>query len=468
MLPNTGRGGERARAACFSAALAALGVVLAWGFTVDDAWISARVASRVANGIGYRFNAHGPLADAVTPLGWAWVLAPFARHSVHGAIEAARILGSSAWVLAAAWFGFGLAANGKNPNRLSPLLAVAPVGAWACSGMETGVVLALATVAIAENFAGAVAAAVVAGWRPELIPFCLVLAMRPLAAKKLGNVRRWLPLGLAVAAPVLVALIRQFVFGRPFPLAVLAKPSDIEHGVRYGLGALLFLGPTWLWAGGGWKGISTSDRIVAGAVVAHGLAIVAAGGDWMPLWRLAVPAIPAALWVSASLQERQRPALVWLRLCVASAVAVYVWVAVGLPARHVMLARLSLVEQGHRALAGSRLVASLDVGWVGAAFPGDVLDLAGVTDARVARLAGGHTTKKIPNSWFDSMQPDALVLLTAPGQIPREPWNTLQFARGIENRIRDMQYFEGCRLSEVLKLLHTDQSYVVVRCPAPH
>src|SRR4051812_8801381 len=55
-----------------------------WGFTVDDALISARVAAHLAQGLGYRFNPHGSVTDAVTPLGYAWLLALLARLSHAG------------------------------------------------------------------------------------------------------------------------------------------------------------------------------------------------------------------------------------------------------------------------------------------------------------------------------------------------------------------------------------------------
>ena len=467
MLSNTGRGGKSVGAGLISAALALLGVALAWGFAVDDAWISARVAWRLASGYGYRFNAHGPRVDAVTPLGWAWVLALFAAGSVEAAVTAARVLGAASWVAAAGWFGHRLKATQKNPYFAISLLAAAPLGAWASAGMETGIVLGLATVSLAENLAGAIAGGLVAALRPEAIPFCVVLGLRALFSQRFGLVHRMTPLVLAILSPILVALVRWHMFGRPLPLAVLAKPSDLLHGLQYGFGVLSFIGPTFLWLGGGWKGLTRSDRIVAAAVVAHWLSVVAAGGDWMPLWRLAVPAIPASLWVAACLQVNQRRALTWLRLGAACLVAGYVWVLVGLPGRHVMQARTRLIERGRTAFAGSQRVAALDVGWVGAAFAGDILDLAGVTDARVARLPGGHTTKKIQNSWFDSIQPDMVVLLTAPGESPREPWSSMQFARGIENRIRDMPYFENCRLADVLKVMYTKQAYVVLRCTPP-
>src|SRR4051812_27296533 len=59
----------RTQAALGAVLAAAIGIALAWGFTVDDALISARVAAHLAQGLGYRFNADGPRVDCVTPLG---------------------------------------------------------------------------------------------------------------------------------------------------------------------------------------------------------------------------------------------------------------------------------------------------------------------------------------------------------------------------------------------------------------
>jgi hypothetical protein len=49
-----------------------------------------------------------------------------------------------------------------------------------------------------------------------------------------------------------------------------------------------------------------------------------------------------------------------------------------------------------RASLGASRVATLDVGWVGAALPGaEIVDLAGVTDPEIAALPGGHTSKRV-------------------------------------------------------------------------
>ena len=463
MSTNPSKGGQNAVAGLFSAGVAALGVALAWGFVVDDAWITARVAWRLANGFGYRFNALGPRVDAVTPLGWVFVLVPFAKQSLSDALLAARIIGATAWIAAAGWLGYRIRASGKKPYLVVPLLAAAPLSAWSSSGMETGLVLALATMALGESLGAAFAGGIIAAWRPELIPYCVVLSLRALWSKR--GIARFFPLTLSLGSAIGVAIVRQLMFGRPMPLAVLAKPSDLQHGFQYVLGVLLFTGPTWLWFGGGWKGLTRNERLVAVSVVAHFTALIAAGGDWMPLWRLAVPAMPAALWVAVCLQVKQRRHFFALRFAVATVVSIVVWVEIGIPGRHVMQARASLIEAARPALSNAARVATLDVGWAGAAFSGEILDLAGVTDPRVALLSGGHTSKNIQNSWFDWMQPDALVLLSAPGESIRDPWTGTLFARVIENRMGSMAYWQECRFTRSLELRHTQQMYAIVSCP---
>src|SRR6266542_4593 len=113
---------------------AAPSLVYLRGFTVDDALIPARYAANIARGLGYRFNPSGPSTDGVTPLGWAYVLAPFAAHGPLAALRAARVLGWLAWLGAAGALGAAVAA--ASPSRwrylaLVLLLGSAPLGAWA-------------------------------------------------------------------------------------------------------------------------------------------------------------------------------------------------------------------------------------------------------------------------------------------------------------------------------------------------
>src|SRR6188768_2229016 len=72
-----------------------------WGYTVDDALITARVATHLAHGLGATFNPHGPRADAVTPLGYAQLLSLFGQRDVLHTFACAKWLGLGAWLVAA-------------------------------------------------------------------------------------------------------------------------------------------------------------------------------------------------------------------------------------------------------------------------------------------------------------------------------------------------------------------------------
>ena len=72
--------GRAASAAFVAGVLAALVPALAYaGFTVDDALIPARYAHHITLGEGYVWNRGGPPTDGVTPLGFPYLLAPFAK-----------------------------------------------------------------------------------------------------------------------------------------------------------------------------------------------------------------------------------------------------------------------------------------------------------------------------------------------------------------------------------------------------
>ncbi len=442
------------------------------GYTVDDALITARVAHHIATGVGYRFNAGGPVVDAVTPLGYAYVIAPLARASVPGALAGARTLGALAWLAAAAWLGAAIGRSGTRPIRLSPLLPLAlasPLGAWAVSGMETGMVTALATLALAPTGWGALCAGLAAAWRPELIPWALVIApgMR-LAARE--SRRRVATAALLAVAPALgVAITRAAVFGHPAPLAVFAKPSDLEHGLRYALGALAFTGPAWLLVAPRALGrIAPRLRVIALATAVHSVALMLAGGDWMALWRLEVPVLPGVILVGAALAGEASLWSTWLRTGVACAVELVVLVQIGPAAAHVARHRAALIAAARPVLRGATRVAAVDVGWVGAATDADVVDLSGVTDREVALLPGGHTSKRIPEGFLDTHRVDAMVLLLAPGEAPRAPWWTSRFAPyAVDARVAALARGAGFRAVTTLPLGGTRQRYLIVRRDRP-
>jgi len=463
----------------------AISLAWGWGFTVDDALISTRVANHLSAGLGYRFNPDGPVTDCVTPLGWAQLLAPLSSAGPWQGLMAARMLGAMCHLLSGALLAWALRRSGVGYWLASATLAVLalslPWGAWGSAGMETPLVALLATLCLLDwrspddspdvepklsHFRWtAVGSALACALRPELAPWALVLAaLLPARGPKLRLVR----CATVACGPLAVALIRAAVFGSPAPLAVLAKPSDLDHGFQYASAAMLWLGIPCLFVS--WRSYARlPPRSIAHgiALLAHVGSIVVAGGDWMALFRLFVPLLPLGLAVSSQLLSIDPPKLRWAKLSVAAALCLGLAFSVGPKARRVVDARQHLIHHAAPLLVDSRTVASLDVGWVGTVGPFEVVDLAGVTDRLIALLPGGHTSKRLPDDLLRRRNVDTLVVLLAPGagleQAPDGDWRRLPFARTVESRLAQLNGASEFVVVGQLPLLGADQHYLVLR-----
>ena len=443
--------------------LVSVGAAMAWlwGFTVDDALITCRVASHLARGLGYRFNATGPVVDAVTPLGFAYLLAPFAGAGPLGALAAAKWLGAllvagSTFCLGRRIFQRTSAAYGG--ALLFCLAATAPLGAWAVSGMETGLVTFLAVLALGPGRLADLAAALAAALRPELAPWCgcVRLGFRIQAGASLA--RAVSSPALVLGAVALIGALRTLVFGRAAPLSVFAKPSDLAHGASYALFAFVQTGlPLLCVAPFSLRRGAPVARVVALAGLAHFLALTLAGGDWMTLYRLAVPVLPSFVLGAAELWRVAPSWASWLRVGLAGAMSVYLAASLGPAARGVGADRRQLIEAARTPLAGAQVVAALDVGWVGAVDDFTVVDLAGVTDETVAMLPGGHTSKRIDDSLLRNRDVDAIVLLAYP---PND-----ELVREVERRVSLTPTAQGFRIVARLPIADGRQHYVVFRKP---
>lgn len=413
-----------------------------WGFTVDDALISARVAAHLAHGLGYRFNPHGPVVDAVTPLGYAPLLALLARGDTWTVFVTAKWLGLGAWLVAAAVLGGLCARAGRRALRFTPLFSIAisvPLAAWSVSGMETGLVTLLATLGLLSGPGAALSLGVAAAWRPELAPFAFALvALR--ARTEPSFARRALSYALCVLPVLCVALTRLHYFGRALPLSFYAKPSDLEHGWAYAAGAFEFAGLPWLVVAGPyeWRRASPKARPLIGAILAHFAALFLCGGDWMAMYRLLVPVLPCIALAAAYLAEQATWPLTALRALLSCLASLLLGLGLAPAARQVGADRARLIAAARPVLAGDARIAALDVGWVGEASNADVIDLAGVTDPEAAFFPGGHTTKRIPAAWLFAHQPTAIVLLLAPGAELVAPFEDSQFARGVEQHVAQL------------------------------
>lgn len=435
---------RRSRWGALGLAAAGAGCAFAWGFAVDDALISVRYARHLASGLGWRMNAGGPPSDGVTPLWWPVVLAPFAGADPLTVLGRARVLGMVFWLAAATALGVRVGRAGSSVYvKVVGLLALAlcfPVAAHATAGMETGLVLALSTLAAlgfeARPASSAGLAGLAASLRPEMIPWAGAMALASARGARLGRARSVLVLALALGPAIAVGLVRLAAFGRPAPLAALAKPSDLSHGLAYALAAslacltpVLAFAPVALWRARG----PALGLALAGAV--HAAAVVAAGGDWMPYARLVVPIAPSLVLAYVLSAPHARAWSNWLRPALALGLGAWLLATAAPAGRAVAADRAALVRAASPALAGAKKIACLDVGWVSAATEADVVDLAGLTDLEIAALPGGHTSKRVDVAMLLDRHADRVLLYVDRPETEPARWPEFHYPRVVEARL---------------------------------
>jgi hypothetical protein len=394
----------------------------AWPYTVDDAFIVARYARNIAAGLGYAMNPHQP-SDGVT--GPLWLLPEvLACRWMADPIAIAKAIGL-ACALLGTWLvlrRLAMRAGGHVAACVAGLLlALSPsVGTWAVAGLETAAAgLLVVAAALAATRRPRVAAwglgscvALLAWLRPELALFSVVLLGYALARDRR---RGWIALGLAILGAVSVAGFRYVCFGAFLPLSWAAKAGTFEYGLRYASSSVLLSTSAvgaWLALLGARSG-RRDDRVLGFALLAHLLATVLTGGDWMPGYRLLVPVLPIYAWLAAvgvarlSLRRRRLAALLLLLACVVP--------AADLATRLPELRASGGSRDQARALADwlrdhARRVALVDVGFLGYASGVEVVDLGGLTDPRIARMPGGHVAKHIDQAYLVERAPDTIVL----------------------------------------------------------
>jgi hypothetical protein len=132
--------------------------------------------------------------------------------------------------------------------------------------------------------------------------------------------------------------------------------------------------------------------------------------------------------------------------------------------RQVSARRLALVEEGRAALRGARVVAATDVGWVGLATKARVVDLAGVTDPRIARLRGGHTSKDIAPGLFSDRDVDTWVIRALDRSYqPGQPLETIIAAYFVDARLLRRNIDLGFEGVSTIPLQGTNGQYVVAK-----
>ncbi|MBK6810744.1 MAG: hypothetical protein IPG81_17965 [Sandaracinaceae bacterium] len=437
------------------------GLLLAGGYVVDDAFVVFRVAERLARGEGWSFQGSAS-ADGVTAPLWGALLALLVPGGSTPLV--ARLLGS---LFTLAGGTLTLAALRGQPRTLAALFlgAQLPVVVWAGAGLETGFVLLVVALctrgllahrsreaarpapdAAVESHAGpweSLCRALTLGafasvpWlRPELVPLAAMAGWELMRMERRERGARLAPLLVLGVGTLLVIVWRVVAFGHPAPLAALAKPSDPLNGLLYVGQGLLASGALTALA------IAAIARLRARAqrtdqpleaapltdddhphdpqqerggrapirVLGVGLLSIAlAGGDWMPASRLLVPLLPL-LAGCVGLGLAELPRFRW-----AAVLAVLLLpLATGAAALPELLRQPAARERGAAqvlaALHGAERVALVDIGYL--AYAGDlqVVDLGGITDLEIARLPGGHLSKRIPESLLRGRGVDAIVL----------------------------------------------------------
>jgi hypothetical protein len=469
---------ERALLPLLGLLAASVSLGLGFGFMVDDALITTRVAHQIASSGHYRFNPTGPRVDAVTPLGFAWISVPFAHAGSLEAFRCLRWLGAACH-LATGWvLGYGMRnVLAHDPSSvevrrrlmlaaaaLLPLACNLAWGAWGGSGMETPFVTLFCTLALLTQRGSAIWIALATAWRPELVPWGLALA----AARAETRKQRVVAVCVSALGPALVVALRLMLFGHPAPLAIFAKPSDLDSGLGYVFAGMRLLGvPLLLIATRAWRG---QPRLVYAATLAaavHLVALCSAGGDWMPYFRLWVPILPGLAWIGYGVMLRGKAWPNVVRAACATGMSLLLCASSGGAARQIVGARVELIEAAKPLLASAWNVGALDVGWVGAATSANITDFAGVTDPNIAHLPGGHTSKRLPSDLLQRLEIDVLVLLIAPDvdveELERVHWTALPFARTVESRVARLDAAREFVPVALLPLRGTTQHYLVLR-----
>ncbi|UJR81021.1 hypothetical protein [Sandaracinus amylolyticus] len=407
---------DRARAAppALAAALVLAIGCAAFDYTVDDAYVLARYARRLARGLGWTMI-DGPPTDGVTgPL--AIVPGVVAELVGLDPLIASKIVGLACGALAAA-----LACRAASRHALGGpsawLVALiagsgATLGIWSVAGLETGMAALAATIACLAAIArpaprGAilgVAIAALAWLRPET-----AVLSTALIATCAARDRREAKIALSIAALGALSLVafRVALFGSAIPLAWDAKPGELSRGIGYvarGLVIVTGLGGGALLAFRAARRARTL-RFLALALSAHVIAVAIAGGDWMPGFRLFAPIVPAyallagiggARAIALTRGLRRRIAIVAVVLAI---VAPAVDALVQIPrAREIGETRARIgAPLAHElaALAGDAPVALVDVGYLPWAGGFDVVDLGGITDPTIGRRPGAHLDKQV-------------------------------------------------------------------------
>ena len=440
----------------YSLALACAALAFAHALSVsdvcDDAAISLAYARDLARGAGLRLTPFSARVEAYSdPLWVLWLFAGFALHLARetgarfAALTGCALGGASAFLLALV----PSRAAGRSPTPLdvlpAALLALNTTFAlWVGSGLETGAfacaLSALLYVLAGERAParGAITAGLLAGvlavLRPEGILYVIAYGILRAGLEWNGdrNLRGRLSFWAAAFSPVAVWLaVRRAYYGDWLPNSYYAKVN-------------------WHLAGGGLylAGWFESNPVVYGCLILFPAAVIAkrtrraallalpaiacatffiywSGGDWMTGYRFTAHALPAVALllglipaaIVECLPRKRRSAMIAGTAAVALAIAASIVAARELPRRRGSM-DMKLAPQLwygrfyaqtlHRLRLEYGRVATFDIGAVALESGADVIDLAGLADARIAQELRHGRKGQVANDLFDVLKPDLI------------------------------------------------------------
>ncbi len=404
--------------------VAVVGLV-AWPYSVDDAYIVVRYAERIVDGKGYSMIDGEPTDGITGPL---WLIPAIGAYALgFDPLFANKAIGL--FCAMSAVFLLFVRIRSRARGRAASWVALAviasqpTIGIWAVAGLESGAAILAFVVAInaashrprPRSIMVGSAIACLAWLRPEMALCCIVILVGLAFVDRRSCI---IASGIATLSLLAVVAFRLSMFGSVLPLAYHAKPGPLSNGLDYTVTALITItGGIGIWLA--WKGATkgrTADRVVGIAVVAHLAAVVLAGGDWMPGFRLLAPVLPAyallvAFGVVSWLRNKKGRTVAILAILFACFLSIRDAV-VQLP--EVRLAGETRASTGKgfaRWLSrNTQRVALVDVGYLAYESKVEVIDLGGVTDPVVASFPGGHISKQFDIGYLQSRNPDAIVL----------------------------------------------------------
>lgn len=422
---------------------AALGVTLALRilpYQIDDAYINYRYAVNLATGHGFTFNPGQPPVEGFSSPLWLLGLAVAATQLPRESLPWCASIAGLLCYLFIVWrlgrTGAPRTGDAAGPPRAAAamisvaLFALLPTAlSYAVTGLESllfaAIVLVFAmTLAQEDQVVSGLAAGALALWaRPEGGWLLVAMTAQLLAMGALPRLksRRTLALGLMVVIGGLtVVAFRLAIFGSMLPNTYYAKSPDLSAGVGYLTTTLatppilgLFIGAILGALFGG-----PVSRGYLGAGLAWAAAAVLEGGDWMPGGRLLLPALGLFTLAAGGLASLFRRG----RLAAAASVALVLATLLGEAALSWrLIGSASQAYDSYRyeeqvladwiGASHARSIALIDIGEIGFRTGLEIVDLAGLTDSRIARSPGPHLGKRVDLRYlFEVRAPDLLLL----------------------------------------------------------